>query len=175
MPHCSLQGSFTAWRANCAAFASLSQLTGLQQLTLHAFHCPGAHLAAAVRQMRQLEVLQLSGRVVLDPLGRALTALTRLHRLELTQDVQVRPGGGGGGLTEDVQLRGEVQMMLIAGLQYRTVRYGTIQVSTGQYSTGVLSCLQAAVGLVAGRPAERWGGCLPRWGCGWLLPLQQRS
>eukprot|EP00775_Hariotina_reticulata_P004724 gene4725-4974_t len=90
----SVQGSFTAWRANCAAFASLSQLTGLQQLTLHAFHCPGAHLAAAVRQMRQLEVLQLSGRVVLEPLV-ALTGLSRLHMLELTQDVQKAEQRGG--------------------------------------------------------------------------------
>jgi hypothetical protein len=38
---CILQGSITSWRANCASFASLGALAKLQQLSLHAFHCPG--------------------------------------------------------------------------------------------------------------------------------------
>uniref|UniRef100_A0A383WMA3 Uncharacterized protein n=1 Tax=Tetradesmus obliquus TaxID=3088 RepID=A0A383WMA3_TETOB len=83
----SVQGSITSWRANCASFASLGALSHLARLSLHAFHCPGAHLAAALLRLSGLEELRLSGRVVLEPLA-ALSRLGRLQVLELTQDVQ---------------------------------------------------------------------------------------
>jgi hypothetical protein len=77
LPHL-LQGSITTWRANCASFASLGALAKLQQLSLHAFHCPGAHLAAALMRLTALSELRLSGRVVLEPLA-GLSRLTRLQ------------------------------------------------------------------------------------------------
>jgi hypothetical protein len=76
--HSLTQGSITSWRANCASFASLGALGKLQQLSLHAFHCPGAHLAAALMQLTALSELRLSGRVVLEPLA-GLSRLTRLQ------------------------------------------------------------------------------------------------
>lgn len=84
-----LQGSFTSWRSNCDAFASLSGLSRLTCLTLHAFHCPGPQLTAALAVMTDMVQLRLSGRIVLEPLS-TLHRLTRLQLLELTQDVQVR-------------------------------------------------------------------------------------
>lgn len=74
-----VQGSITSWRANCASFASLGALSHLARLSLHAFHCPGAHLAAALLRLSGLEELRLSGRVVLEPLA----ALSRLGRLQV--------------------------------------------------------------------------------------------
>lgn len=74
-----MQGSITSWRANCASFASLGALSRLARLSLHAFHCPGAHLAAALLRLGGLEELRLSGRVVLEPLA----ALSRLGRLQV--------------------------------------------------------------------------------------------
>jgi hypothetical protein len=38
---CHTQGSVTSWRSCCESFGSLSSLTRLQHLSLHAFHCPG--------------------------------------------------------------------------------------------------------------------------------------
>ncbi|GBF95148.1 hypothetical protein Rsub_07732 [Raphidocelis subcapitata] len=81
-----LSGSFTEWRANNESFASLSALSRLTSLSLHAFHCASGALSGAVWRLRALRSLHLSGRVVLAPASK-LASLPELEHIDITQDL----------------------------------------------------------------------------------------